>query len=229
MAGFNLPSPTHEEVAEIIAYGIEHAGIKEIQLTAGTKFAGQRECAQYAELLRVIDQHVDNRIPAEIYCYMAPREPRWIDQVFDAGADRVAHDLHVWDRNLHARFAPGHARNIGRDGQLRALEYIAEKFGPNKAFSAFVAGLEPLDSMIEGAEYLASRGIVPAFSVWMPTPGSTDAETKPPGLDYYRQARQEFARLYKQYNLNPPGIPAGSHVSLCRDIYRNTDQLHALV
>lgn len=231
MAGFDLPSPTHEEVAEIIEYGIDHAGVKEIQLTAGKKFAGQRECAQYADLLRTIDRRVGlDRIPSEIYCYVtAPREPHWIDQVFDAGADRVAHDIHVWDRALHARFAPGHARNIGREGQLRALEYIAEKYGPNKAFSAFVAGLEPLDSMIEGAEWLASRGIVPAFSVWMPTPGSTDAETKPPGLDYYRTARQEFARLYKQYDLNPPGIPAGSHVSLCRDIYRNMDELLALV
>lgn len=37
---------------------------------------------------------------------------------------------------------------IGRKGQLRALEYITEKFGPNKAFSSFVAGLEPLESML---------------------------------------------------------------------------------
>jgi hypothetical protein len=107
------------------------------------------------------------------------------------------------------------------------LEYIAEKFGPNKAFSAFVAGLEPLEEMVAGAEYLASRGVVPAFSVWMPPPGSVGPDAKPPGLDYYRQARREFARLYKTYNLNPPGTPAGSHVSLCRDIYRNMDAILA--
>jgi hypothetical protein len=41
--------------------------------------------------------------------------------------------------------------------------------------------------------------------------------------DYYREARAEFARLYKTHRLNPPGAPAGSHVSLCRDIYRNID------
>jgi hypothetical protein len=90
-----------------------------------------------------------------------------------------------------------------------------------------VAGLEPLDSMLEGAEYLASRGIVPAFSVWMPTPGSVNEQTKPSGLDYYREARKEFARLYKSYGLNPPGAPAGSHVSLCRDIYRNLEAILA--
>jgi hypothetical protein len=225
MAGFSLPSPTPGEVAEIVGWSLENAGVKEIQITAGTRFASRSECRQYAEILRAIDERVGlERIPSEVYCYMtAPRDPQAVDQVFEAGADRVAHDLHVWDRKLHARFAPGHARHFGRDAQLRALEYIADKFGPNKAFSAFVAGLEPLDSMLEGAEYLASRGIVPAFSVWMPTPGSTDAETRPPGLDYYRQARREFARLYRRYNLRPPGIAAGSHVSICHDIYRHMD------
>ena len=75
--------------------------------------------------------------------------------------------------------------------------------------------------MLAGAEYLASRGIVPALNVWMPPPGSTSAEHRPPGLDYYRQARREFARLYREHHLNPPGIPAGSHVSICRDVRRH--------
>ncbi len=222
--GITLPTASPEDVAEIIAWGIEHAGVKEIQLTAGTRFATQKECAQYAEVLRAVDARVGlHNIPSEIDCYLtAPKEPAWIDQVFEAGADRVAHDLHVWDPALHAKFAPGHARAVGRDVQLRALEYIAAKFGPNKAFSAFVAGTEPLESMLEGAEYLAARGIVPAFSVWMPPPGSTTPDSQPPGLDYYR-----IARLYKAYGLNPPGIPRGSHVSMCRDIYRNMDAILA--
>jgi hypothetical protein len=227
MSGYELPSPTEEEVAEIIAWSIEHAGVQEVQLTAGTKFIARDECRRYARLLEVIDRAVGlDNIPSEIYCYVtAPKEPALADQILEAGADRVAHDLHVWDRKLHAQIAPGHARHVGRDSQLRALEHIADKFGSNRAFSAFVAGIEPLDSMLEGAEYLAERGIVPALSVWMPPSGSTTAEHHPPGLEYYRQARSEFARLYREHGLNPPGIPAGSHVSLCRDIYRHTDDL----
>jgi hypothetical protein len=223
MAGYNLPSPTDEEVAEIIGWAIDEADVREVQLTAGTKFIGRDECGRYARLLETIDRRVGlNRIESEVVCYVtAPKDPALVDQIFAAGADRVAHDLHVWDRSLHARISPGHARHVGRDGQLRALEHIAEKFGPNRAFSAFVAGIEPLDTMLEGAEYLASRGIVPALSVWMPPPGSTTAEHHPPGLDYYRQARREFARLYREHHLNPPGIPAGSHVSLCRDVWRH--------
>ena len=47
MAGFELPSPSDEEVAEIIGWGIEHAGVREVQLTAGTKFVGRDECQRY--------------------------------------------------------------------------------------------------------------------------------------------------------------------------------------
>jgi hypothetical protein len=229
MAGYDLPSASPAEVAEIIGWAIENAGVQEVQLTAGTLFGRQTECRRYAELLRTIDRVVGvEKIKSEIYCYLtAPDNPQELDQIFAAGADRVGHDLHVWNPTLHALHAPGHARYVTRNRQLRALEYVAEKFGPNKAFSAFVAGLEPLDDMLAGAEYLASRGIVPTFSVWMPPPGSLAADAKPPGLDYYRQARREFARLYKAYNLNPPGAPAGSHVSLCRDIYRNMEAILA--
>ncbi len=229
MAGYDLPSPSYAEVAEIIRWAIENAGVQEVQLTAGTLFGSQTECRRYAELLRTIDQTVGlDKIKSELYCYItAARNPHDVDQIFEAGADRVGHDLHVWNPELHARFAPGHARHVTRAGQLRALEHIAGKFGPNKAFSAFVAGLEPLEDMLAGAEWLASRGIVPAFSVWMPTPGSVTVDSKPPGTDYYRQARREFARLYKTYNLNPPGTSAGSHVSLCRDIYRNMNAILA--
>lgn len=227
MAGFQLPSATPEEVAEIIAYGVEQAGVREVQLTAGTKFVAKNECAHYAEILRAIDRRLGlANIPSEIYIYMtAQKDPSAVDEVFDAGVHRVAHDLHVWDAKRHARYAPGHARKVGRDAQLRSLEYIASKHGPDRAFSAFVAGLEPLESMLEGATWCAERGIAPAFSVWMPTPGSTGPENTPPGLEYYRAARREFARLYKRHSLRPPGIPAGSHVSLCHDIYRNMDAI----
>ncbi|MBX3177914.1 MAG: radical SAM protein [Candidatus Hydrogenedentes bacterium] len=227
--GITLPSATPDDVAEIIGWSVEHAGVKEVQLTAGSRFATEKECAQYAAVLRAVDEKVGlDRIASEIYCYMtAPKDPEWTDRVFAAGADRVAHDLHVWDPELHARIAPGHARAVGREAQLRSLEYIAGKHGPNKAFSAFVAGLEPLESMLEGAEYLARRGIVPAFSVWMPPAGTAGADREPPGADYYRAARREFARLYRAYGLVPPGIPSGSHVSMCRDIHRNMEAILA--
>jgi hypothetical protein len=49
--------------------------------------------------------------------------------------------------------------------------------------------------------------------------------TTPPDILYYRRAREAFARIYRRYDLNPPGITAGAHVSLCRDIYDHLDDI----
>jgi hypothetical protein len=44
-------------------------------------------------------------------------------------------------------------------------------------------------------------------------------------MDYYRQARQAFAKIYARYQLTPPGITAGAHVSMCRDVYDHLEEM----
>lgn len=221
VAGMNLPSPTPQEAGEIVAWGLRDGCVQEVQLTGGSRFSPLSECPQVAATLRGID-HVAGieNIPGEIYAYIsAPAQPEAVDEVFGAGADRVSYDLDLWDVQLHAQVCPGHAKHVGREHQLRALEYVARKYGPNKACSAFVVGLEPLESLIEGVEYLASRGIVPLLSVWMPGVDPILGIDRPPNIEYYRRAREAFARVYDRYQLIPPGITAGAHVSMCRDVY----------
>jgi hypothetical protein len=227
VAGMNLPSPTQREAGEMVAWGLRDGCVREVQLTGGSRFSPSGECPQVAAVLRGIDEIAGiANIPGEIYAYLsAPALPEAVDEVFEAGIDRVAYDLNLWDVQLHAEVCPGHARHIGRERQLKALEYVAHKYGPNKACSAFVVGLEPLESLIEGAEYLGSRGIVPLLSVWMPGVDPILGQTHPPDMDYYRQARQAFAKIYARYQLTPPGITAGAHVSMCRDVYDHLEEM----
>jgi hypothetical protein len=62
---------------------------------------------------------------------------------------------------------------------------------------------------------LGSRGIVPLISVWMPGVDPILGMSRPPEIDYYRRMREAFAEIYDRYQLVPPGIPAGAHVSKC--------------
>ncbi|HSV75288.1 MAG TPA: radical SAM protein [Chthonomonadales bacterium] len=225
-AGLPFPSPTGDEVAEVIRWSLDHAGIREVQMTGGTLSAPSEECARYARLLRTIDQRVGlDAIPGEVCCYMsAPKDPAATDPVFEAGADRIVHDLQTWDAGLRARFSPGHSRVVDRPTQLRALEHIAARHGPNRACSTFVVGLEPLDSLLEGAAYLAERGIVPSYSILMP-PAGLASQLHPNDLAYHRRATAEYARLYKTCDLTPPGLAGGAHVCMCHDIYRFMDDV----
>jgi len=214
------PIASPDDVAEAVEYCVREAGIRDVQLTGGSEVDSARgEVPLVVEILAAIDRRLGlENIPGEIYVYTsAPKAPAAVDALFEAGIDRVAYDLNIWNEAIFEEACPGIFRHIGREQQLRALEYAARRHGPNKMCCAFVIGLEPLDSLLEGAEYLAQRGIVPLFSLWLPHNRPVRGSTTPPGLDYYRRARERFAELFATYKLVPPGA-SGLNVCMCRDL-----------
>ncbi len=220
--GLQLQRPMPEDVAEIVEHALRHDQVADVQLTGGSEVdAGQGEVPLAADIVAAIDRRVGlSSIPGELYAYTsAPRDPAAVDLMFAAGADRVAYDLNVWDEAIFAQACPGIHRHIGREQQLRALTYSAEKHGPNRTCSAFVIGLEPLESLLAGAEWAASRGIVPLFSIWMPHGRPVLGSTTPPDLDYYRRAREGFMDLFERYGLEPPGA-SGLNVCMDRDCWK---------
>ena len=214
------PFASPDDVAEAVEYCVREDGIRDVQLTGGSEVDSARgEVPQAVDILAAIDRKMGlDKIPGEIYVYTsAPKHPAAVDELFGAGMDRVAYDLNVWDETIFEQACPGISRHVGREQQLRALEYAANRHGPNKVCSAFVVGLEPLESLLAGAEYVAQRGIVPLFSIWMPHYRPVRGSTTPPDLDYYRLARHGFAELFTKYQLHPPGA-SGLNVCMCRDL-----------
>jgi len=219
--------PTHRDIAEIVDYAVNReAAAGHLQLTGGSTLNPQAECHLIGAILGEIDHVVGlESIPGEVLVYTTPpADPRAIDQVFDAGADRVACSLEVWDEALAEITTPGKWKFAGRRRYLECLEYVAGKYGPNRACSSFVVGLEPAESFLEGAEYLAARGIVPIASIWIPFGKPVMGNMKPPGLDFYRQIKQGLARIYVKYGIEPPGS-AGLNVCACRDIWNHRTEI----
>jgi len=148
-----------------------------------------------------------------------PKTPDGVDNYFKLGADRIACSIEVWDEKLATIITPGKINITTRQRHLDVLEFIAEKYGPNKAFSNFIIGLEPYESLMEGAEYLASKGIIPTASVWIPFGRPVMGSMKAPDLEFFRNVKQGFAELYKKYGLEPAGA-SGINVCIERDIWR---------
>ena len=223
------PIATPDDVAEAVEYCVREDGVRDVQLTGGSEVDSARgEVPQAADILAAIERGMGlDAIPGEIYVYTsAPKDPTAVDELFAAGMDRVAYDLNVWDEALFDEACPGISRHVGRKQQLRALEYAANRHGPNKVCSAFVIGLEPLESLLAGAEYVAQRGIVPLFSIWMPHNRPVRGSATPPDLDYYRRARHGFAALFAKYQLEPPGA-SGLNVCMCRDLSNHPQEADA--
>ena len=93
------------------------------------------------------DQTVDS---VELLLYITPPEQHAvIDRYFSMGASRIACCLEVWDDRLAERITPGKRSFTTKQRHLDALTYIAEKYGPGKAFSNFIIGLEPPETLTQ--------------------------------------------------------------------------------
>ena len=223
----DFPSPTPQDVAEIVNYAVREEKVASyVQITGGSSMDPKAECHLVVDMLNAVNNTTGlKNIPGEMLIYTSPPEdPIIIDSIMEGGADRIACDMEVWDEEIVKKVCPGKAKFTGRNRQIRTLEYIADKYGPNKSCSAFVIGVEPAECFLEGAVYLAERGIVPIASVWIPHGMPVMGKSEAPGLDFYRRVKNELAEIYAKYQCEPPG-DAGFNVCLCRDTWNHREEI----
>lgn len=216
--------PTPEDVAEIVEYAIlKEKCANSIQFTGGTIFNDQAELEIIRNILKAIDKRVGlQNIPGEIVAYITPpKNPEDLDLLFELGVSRIACSLEIWDEELAAKIMPAKTRFTGKQRHLDSLRHVASKYGKNKACSNFIIGLEPAESVIAGAEYLASNGIVPMAPVWIPFGRPVLDSMKTPDLAFYQTVKNELSRIYKKHGVIPPG-GKGLNVCIDRDIYLQT-------
>ncbi len=210
-----IPSP--QDVAEVTDYAVGHCGANSVQITGGSTFRAETEEGYITRYMRALPRE---RLRGEVLLYITPpRDTAVIDRYFELGADRIACSLEVWDDRRAALITPGKREFTTKQRHLDALTYIADRYGPGRAFSNFVIGLEGLDTLRQGAAWLAERGIIPSASVWMPFGKPVLGSMKPPELDYYRAVKEMLAELYTRYELTPAG-GCGLNVCVERDIWR---------
>jgi hypothetical protein len=221
------PVPSPRDAAEIADYAVNREKVAKIlQLTGGSTMDTRAECGLIRDYLKEIDSVAGlKNLSGEVLIYTTPpADPSEIDKVFAAGADRVACSLEVWDEKLAQIITPGKWKFTTRKRHLDCQKYISREYGPNKACSSFVVGLEPAKSFLEGAEYLASEGIVPIASVWIPFGRPVMGKMQAPGLDYYRAVKEGLAEIYIKYGIEPPG-DTGFNVCVCRDTWNHRSEV----
>jgi hypothetical protein len=206
------------DLAEIVAYAIQKEQVRHVQITGGSTHDSRTEAVHIAEYLTALGK-LQPALAGETLLYITPpSDTDTIDRYFALGASRIACSLEVWDIDRAREITPGKVNLTGRDRHLRVLEYIATQYGPGKAFSNFVIGIEDFATLAQGAKWLAERGILPTASVWMPMGRPVQGSMKAPDVDYYRQVKELFAELYIKHKLEPPES-RGLNVCIERDIW----------
>ena len=214
-----IPSP--RDVSEVVLYAVEHDGVNSMQLTGGSTFKAETEERYITAYMRdMLESGARDALKGELLLYITPPERHdVIDRYFDLGASRIACSLEVWDDRLGESITPGKRSFTAKERHLDALTYIADKYGPGKSFCNFIIGLEPFETLKEGATYLAERGVIPSASVWMPFGKPVNGSMKPASLEYFRKTKDMLAELYVKYKLEPAGC-CGLNVCVERDIWR---------
>jgi hypothetical protein len=116
----------------------------------------------------------------------APTDLNAIERYKEAGYRTLAIHPEVWGEDYFNVMCPGKAAvGGGFNNYLKAIDYALEVFGKGRVRTQFVAGLQPKEQVIDGLEYLASRGAVALCLAWVPNIGSAFEGHRSPNEDWH--------------------------------------------
>lgn len=219
---WKYPNQIGETVAAAYKEGIGHLTI------TGGFIPERREVEYYLDVAEAIQDHTGLEDFNGTACIGAPHDLTTIDKYKEVGFRTLGINLEVWDWNLFAAYCPGKEQYCdGYDHWVKALVYAAKVFGHGRVRSNLVGGLESKKTVLEGLEFLASKGVIASANPWMPNKGSALEGHKSPVPEWhldlayanYNILRKNGFSYQQVYDANP--IP----ITYVQDLYRIEDEL----
>ncbi|MBC3365333.1 radical SAM protein [Pseudomonas sp. SWRI154] len=133
---------------------------------------------------------------------MPPKDFRLFER-FKTVGNNMSMSLEVFDPELFSKVCPGKSRDFTRERFLAAFEAAVDVLGRGNVYAGFVAGMEPLESIIEGIEYFGEMGVVPAVAVFHPDAGSQYASRQRPSLDFLKSLGKKMSEIYQREGFKP--------------------------
>lgn len=197
-------------ISEAVAKAFEYKEINHFILTGGTF---DKEVQWVERIYNEIKQKTGMTYFPGSNCTMtAPRSLDDLKTMCNFGSDFLSFNLEIYNKEIFNSLCPGKTIHVGYEQWIQRLLEAVEYKGWGHVRSNFVAGLEPIESLMEGAEFLASHGVLPAF---IPYKKPFDPHVK--DYDYskedYWKLTKYFVELYDKYNLKP---------SYCHKCYCNS-------
>lgn len=175
-----------EDFLETLAEARKHPGFRHGPVFAGGTTAGpDRGAKVHAKFLKPIKEAFpDNFLRLTI---APPREEKYVDMLFEAGADMVGYNYEVYDPQLFAKLCSGKVKDIedgipGHAQYDRMIRRIVRDYGTGHANANLLAGLEPAQSTVNGIAHLASMGVIPTIFVFVPLKGTALENHRPPSI-----------------------------------------------
>jgi hypothetical protein len=188
---------------EVIGLSVKHDGdrIRRTLINGGNARNYDKGFQSQARLARVLSEanqkHTGGRLKRHLIA-MPPKDHMVIEEIADT-VDSLAMSLEIYDKDYFEQICPGKDQDYGRDHFIAAYDKAVEVLGPGNVYVGFVAGLEPIDTLIAGMNYFADRGVVPAIAVFHPGRGSKFEHVPTPRTSDMLEVGHEMQRLYTKY------------------------------
>ncbi len=201
----DAPQRVIGELLEVMALAVtdDARPARHLLLGGGTPAGddmGAKRCLRIIKAIRESRNTVIASIP--IYVMIAaPLGDHWIDELFEVGADELGMNLEFWSPGSWEDYIPGKNRGIGRDRYLEALSHAGRVFGPIRARSILVAGLEPLAETAVAVKELTERGVMPIISPFRPLNGTMLAHRRGSAGHEYQDLFVEAEEIARQFDL----------------------------
>ena len=194
----NWKSP--RQIGETIREGYKD-GFNKLTISGGF-IPERREVDYYIDAAEAIQEATGLEDFNGTACVGAPKDLDVFEKYKDAGFRTIATNLEVWNRNIFEVVCPGKSIECGgQENWLNALDTEVDIFGKFRVRSTLVAGLEPKDSLLEGIEYLVSRGVVANPSQWNVNVGSAFEGHRTPEADWHWDVFEKTVAIYRKYGL----------------------------
>ncbi|KPA88273.1 hypothetical protein PF66_05174 [Pseudomonas asplenii] len=133
---------------------------------------------------------------------MPPKDFHLFERFKEIG-NNMSMSLEVFNPELFSEICQGKSDDYTRERFLAAFEAAVEIIGRGNVYAGFVAGLEPLESIIEGIEYFGRMGVVPAVAVFHPDFGSQYIHKQRPSLEFLTALGRKMSEVYRREGFRP--------------------------
>jgi hypothetical protein len=139
-------------------------------LIGGRSHPVGQESETILKMCDAIKKHKQN-IAIYLMC-LPPKSMEDIHRYYEAGITEFGFNIEVFDRTIAQRLMPGKGE-IPLQQYFDALKYAVSLCGKRGAVrSAFIVGLEPVESLLSGIEAVCQIGVSPILSAFRPIKGT---------------------------------------------------------
>jgi radical SAM protein (TIGR04043 family) len=189
-----------QEIAYCVSH-LEGMGLRfsELNLNAGTLRGEDRGSNLYLKTIQEVRKVSSIPIAAQI---CPPDNFKWIRYLHEEGLNTISFNLEIYDEQRRKEVCPGKS-TIPRERYFEAMEYAVELFGRNQVSSWLIAGLEPIESTLTGAEAIAALGAIPFVSVFRPLTGTEFENMLPPPVEDVVMVFRRVGEIMRKHQVNP--------------------------